>query len=1006
MAKSKGQTSLKPKRYVTGGEIEAIYQDLFERSPDKNGLDYWIEQLKGKTAAEAYDIIGKSATGNDAKEVSAAEIREKAVIAAYREQLGREADATGLRDYIAKLEQGSSINDINQSLNRSLEGQNYDTQLLTSGYRQMFERNPEQEGFQYWFSRMQTDPGLAERALKDYLEGGAQNTDIAKAAQAVAEGYYTNIISPDLEADPYGGRGLTQSIYDVPADAANLSYIDGQAVQFAAPVTQGTVRSTFTTGIPEAPGYTATAGENILQSGAVAAAAARALNSGAMSADEFRTLQTELRSAGNDVSKIFTALNKPQAHVVLDELYGFQLGAGNTLADAQARAKEIQGVLDSLGTPYAPSNFMVADRARELNVPYAFGKEAFTGYNTQATQADIINQANAEVKAREAINALEGALVKTQRPQYGQVEFAQQPAGLGALKPFQTFADRPLLGGSAPGAAVVPGMAAPTPYTGVPATPARPAINLSPQYQGAQDVAALIAASQGYVAPRTLVLPTNVPSGIVPYNPPTPGTTVRVPEAPPDTNTTSGPPATLNFVPAREGGYIGMADGGIASLAKKVQDKGRGDDTMLVHMTPDEVAGLQALAMQMGGSGTINPETGLPEFGWLDRTFKRIIKPIAKVAQFVIPFIPGIGLPMAAALSGIAGGFAGGKGGKTFDFKRALVSGITSYGLGSLARSAAAAGEAAKTAAIDPLADVYSGGSDIFGAASAPATPPSDMAFDRLGDVYGGGGPQFFAPPPAELPPITAVPTTPTAPAPTTSRGFITDLPEGSGFTDYAKATGQNIKSSITGAPKLLSSDKAIQTAAQEAGGVNPFTDKPLTPMTAGTVALTGVSTTEGMDKQAAAKIAQEDEEERMRNLAYGIMSRYPLQYAEGGPVTDELGYDMAAGGLKEGSFVVPADVVAHLGNGSTDAGLKMLAKKYGASPIKGDGDGMSDSIPTTIAGRQPARVADGEAVIPPEVVKKVGPKKLYAMMDKVRQARTGTTKQGKEINPMRYMPA
>ena len=100
MAKSKGQTSQKPKRYVTGGEIEAIYQDLFERSPDKNGLDYWIEQLKGKTAAEAYDIIGKSATGNDAKEVSADEIREKSVKAAYREQLGREADARGLQDYI------------------------------------------------------------------------------------------------------------------------------------------------------------------------------------------------------------------------------------------------------------------------------------------------------------------------------------------------------------------------------------------------------------------------------------------------------------------------------------------------------------------------------------------------------------------------------------------------------------------------------------------------------------------------------------------------------------------------------------------------------------------------------------------------------------------------------------------------------------------------------------------------------------------------------------------
>jgi hypothetical protein len=921
MAKSKGQTPLKTKRFVTGGEIEAIYQDLFGRSPDQEGLDYWVQQLKGKTAAEAYDKIGGSATGADAKEVSAKEIQEKAIRAAYREQLGREADASGLENYIKELQGGKSIGDVSQTLNRSLEGQQYDTQLLTSGYRQMFERNPEQEGFQYWLSRMQSDPALAERYVKDYLEGGAQNTDIAKAAKAMAEGYYTNFVSPDLEADPYGGRAPTQSIYDVPADAANISYIDGVPVQFTAPVTQGTVRSTFTTGTPEAPGYTATAGESILQSGAVAAAATRALNSGAMSADEFRALQTDLRAAGNDTAKIFTALNKPQAHVVLDQLYGFQLGAGNTLADAQTRAQEIQGVLDSLNTPYAPSNFMVADQAKAMGVPYAFGKDAFTGYNTQATQADILTQANAEVKAREAINALEGALVKTQRPQYGQVTFAQKPTGIGALQPFETFADRALLGGSAPGAALVPGMAAPTPYEGVPATPARPAINLSPQYQGAQDVAAAIGAAQGK----------------------------------------------------------GMADGGIASLAQKVQDQGRGNDTMLVHMTPNEVAGLQALAMQMGGSGTINPYTGLPEFGWLDKAFKKIIKPVAKIAQFVIPFIPGIGLPMSAVLSGIAGGFAGGKGGKTFDFKKAVVSGITSYGIGSLARSAAAAGQAASTPSFDPLADAYGGSttSSLFDG-SVQAAPAVDV-------------------------PLAATP----------KPGFTSTMPEGSSLMDYAKTTGQNIKSAVTGAPSLLSGDKAVQAAAREAGAPSIIGSGTMSPTTAGSLAITGTTTGMAMDEanelkaeQDAIVRAQEDEDERMRQRAYEIMSQYPFQYAEGGPVTDEPGYDMAVGGLKEGSFVVPADVVAHLGNGSSDAGLKMLAKKYGASPIKGNGDGMSDSIPTTIGGKQPARVADGEAVIPAEVVKKVGPNKLYRMMDQVRKARTGTTKQGKEINPTRYMPA
>jgi hypothetical protein len=58
--------------------------------------------------------------------------------------------------------------------------------------------------------------------------------------------------------------------------------------------------------------------------------------------------------------------------------------------------------------------------------------------------------------------------------------------------------------------------------------------------------------------------------------------------------------------------------GGLAAAAQSVQDQGRGDDKILVHMTPNEVRGLQAIAMQHGGSLTINPETGLVEAGFLD----------------------------------------------------------------------------------------------------------------------------------------------------------------------------------------------------------------------------------------------------------------------------------------------------------------------------------------------------------------------------------------------------
>jgi hypothetical protein len=124
---------------------------------------------------------------------------------------------------------------------------------------------------------------------------------------------------------------------------------------------------------------------------------------------------------------------------------------------------------------------------------------------------------------------------------------------------------------------------------------------------------------------------------------------------------------------------------------------------------------------------------------------------------------------------------------------------------------------------------------------------------------------------------------------------------------------------------------------------------------------------------------------------------------------------NMAEGGvtnMQDGGFVVPADTVSHFGNGSTDAGLKLLSSRLGAKPIKGRGDGMSDSIAAMINGKQPARIADGEAYVPPEMVKKIGKgspeagaKRLYNMMDKVRHARTGTKKQGKQIKADKYLP-
>jgi hypothetical protein len=84
-----------------------------------------------------------------------------------------------------------------------------------------------------------------------------------------------------------------------------------------------------------------------------------------------------------------------------------------------------------------------------------------------------------------------------------------------------------------------------------------------------------------------------------------------------------------------------------------------------------------------------------------------------------------------------------------------------------------------------------------------------------------------------------------------------------------------------------------------------------------------------------------------------------------------------------------------------------------GGRMLKGPGDGMSDDIPANIGGKQPARLADGEFVVPADVVSHLGngstdagAKKLYKMMAAVRKARTGNSKQGKKIKPEKYLPA
>jgi hypothetical protein len=115
------------------------------------------------------------------------------------------------------------------------------------------------------------------------------------------------------------------------------------------------------------------------------------------------------------------------------------------------------------------------------------------------------------------------------------------------------------------------------------------------------------------------------------------------------------------------------------------------------------------------------------------------------------------------------------------------------------------------------------------------------------------------------------------------------------------------------------------------------------------------------------------------------------------------------AGNGKAGG-VMPDDL--HYAMGGFVPSLGGYAAGGNPRLLKGPGDGMSDSIPANIGGKQPARLADGEFVVPADVVSHLGngstdagAKKLYSMMDNIRKARTGRKKQAPEVKADKYLP-
>jgi hypothetical protein len=143
-----------------------------------------------------------------------------------------------------------------------------------------------------------------------------------------------------------------------------------------------------------------------------------------------------------------------------------------------------------------------------------------------------------------------------------------------------------------------------------------------------------------------------------------------------------------------------------------------------------------------------------------------------------------------------------------------------------------------------------------------------------------------------------------------------------------------------------------------------------------------------------------------------GANTGYPqadiLGHAYSTPWQTPVSQNVVAGVADTGVNPITGQM-AFAGGGIADLG----SYSDGGRMLKGPGDGMSDSIPATIANKRPARLANEEFVVPADVVSHLGngssdagAKQLYAMMDRVRKARTGTKQQGREINPTKYMPA
>lgn len=473
---------------------------------------------------------------------------------------------------------------------------------------------------------------------------------------------------------------------------------------------------------------------------------------------------------------------------------------------------------------------------------------------------------------------------------------------------------------------------------------------------------------------------------------------------------------------------------GLKALAQELPKYGRYGDSIVAHINPQEAAMLKA----MGGSGTINPVTGLPEY-----FFKAVSRAVAapfKAVNEVVKAIPGIGpaidrglvsldkavgsaipggwntlaqtalaftplgMPARVGLAALGGSGAFGPKGK-FNFQRALLSGAMAYGAGQLAEGLQAAGGPATDASVADVASKLG----VEGASTAPGSQAAMLADQAAG--FGNEGLRSiasganYAGAPTSADVFSGLAGTQGAIPVTASQqptpGFFDKIAS----SDFVTQTGENLSAAGQGIKNLTGFGSGAKAAGSAFTG--PVTTGGMTGLVMGTMGLAQLDEQEKMLNQqlAAGNIADTEYQEGIARIqaakarAEQAVRENPYRFAVGGSVDDEPGMDSARG----------------LDSGNLQKGLFGMGYAMGGQPrfLSGGGDGMSDSIQATINDKQPARLADGEFVVPADVVSgigngssKAGAKRLYGMMDRVRKERTGTTKQAKAINPAKLMAA